>query len=509
MSNEQTKIIAKNTIFLYTRSILVLIITIYTSRVVLKELGIDNYGIYNVVGGFVSMFSLLSASLVNASQRFMSYELGCSSSNISRLFSNIFTIHLLLAVILYIIFESLGLWFLNNYLNIPSDRLSAANWVFQFSVLSFCLSILTIPFSAAIISYEKMNIFAYIGLFEVLAKLGVAFLIGVIDYDALISYSVLNTSIVFILFVCYFFIIKYYFSSCKVKILFDRNIFIRIFNFSGWNFIGSTAGILSTQGINMLTNIFFGVAINAARGVSEQVNNALNSFVTNFMTAMNPQITKAYARDDYAYMNNLMIRGAKYAALLFWTLSATFYIEADFILKLWLVEVPPYASFFLKLTIIYTIFQSLSYSLYTGVLATGNIKLYQIIMALITLLAFIMSYSFFRLGYGPEYGYYSMIISVVLCVFGRLLLLKKILPFFNSKEYIRKTLIPVLVIVLISIFIEYSINKLIGSGIYSVIVNSLVSIILIPVLSYILALDNKEQAFINSKINSILNGFRL
>jgi len=502
----RNKRIAINTLFLYIRSIVVMAVSIYTSRVVLHALGIDDYGINNVVGGFVGMFAVLSSAMVHSSQRFISYEMGKDNPQLKKVFCVTLSIHFLLVIALIIVFETFGLWFLNNYLNISPDRMRAANWVFQFSIVTFCLGILNTPFNASIISHEKMSAFAYISIFEAFAKLGIVYLLYVSSADKLILYSFLLMMVSATLLCIYIIYCRKHFEECKYQFMYDKSLFKSLLSFSGWNFLGSTAGILVTQGVNILTNIFFGVALNAARGIVEQANSAMNQFVSNFTTALNPQITQSHAAKDYGRMNMLMMRGSKYSALLFWCMGVILFMQPDFVLDLWLVEVPPYAPTFLRLAIIYSCFQALSNPLYIGMLATGNIKKYQIVMSLLYVSSFIACYILFSLGFGPEYGYITTISAIVFAVFVRSFLLQKMIPGFTVREYLKTVLFKFAPTFFISIiadmFIVHFLELRPWIEFICVLFVSLLSII---ISSYFISFDQRERQMVKSYILKILN----
>ena len=495
------KRIAKNTLFLYLRSIIVMSISVFTSRVVLQTLGVDDYGIYNVVGGFVAMFSILSSSLVNASQRFISFEMGKDNPQMGRLFCGTVSIHLLLALCVFLVFESFGIWFLNTQLNIASDRLTAANWVFQCSVLTFCVNLISVPYNASIIAHERMGVFAYISIYEALAKLGIVYLLWLSYYDRLVIYALLMLAVSISLRLIYGMYCKKKFEECRFHFVIDRPLFKKMLSFSGWNFIGSAAGILSIQGINILINVFFGVALNAARGIAEQVNTAINQFVSNFMTAMNPQITKSFAAGKYEYMNKLMFNGAKYATIMFWFLSLPVFIKAEYILDLWLVVVPPYAAVFLRLTIVYSLFQSLSNTLYIGMLATGNIKKYQIVMGSLYAGTLPLCYFFFKIGLGPEWGYVSSIIILFLGMFVRLFLLQQMIPFFSFTSFLKGTVLKVLYVIFVSFVIVKFVSMIqVESSIMSLVFTVFISAVVIPLSAYMLALEGVERDMIKVRI---------
>lgn len=505
-SVSNNKRIAINTLFLYIRSIIVMAVSIYTSRIVLHALGVDDYGINNVVGGFVGMFAVLSSAMVNASQRFISYELGKENPQLKKVFCSTLTIHFILVLVLLVVFESFGLWFLNTHLNISPDRMMAANWVFQFSVITFCLSILNTPFNASIIAHEKMSAFAYISIFEAFAKLGIVYLLYISNADKLILYSFLLMVISAMLLCIYMLYCRRHFEECKYKFMYDKSLLKSLLSFSGWNFLGSTAGILVTQGVNILTNIFFGVALNAARGIVEQANSAINQFVSNFTTALNPQITQSHASKDFERMNMLMMRGSKYSALLFWFMGIILFMQPDFVLNLWLVEVPPYAPIFLRLTIIYSCFQALSNPLYIGMLATGNIKTYQIVMSLLYAGSFVACYILFKIGFGPEYGYISTIAAVLLAVFVRLHLLQTMIDGFSASDYFKCVILKFAPVFALSILSDYLVISFVNTKPWIEFILVLaVSAITISVGAFFLSLDNKEKSIVNRFILKVLH----
>lgn len=484
-------------------------ISVFTSRIVLQALGINDYGLYNIVGGFVGMFSVISSSLVSASQRFISFELGKTNPEQNKVFCGIVSVHVLLAIVLLALFETFGLWFLNTKLNIASERMTAANWVYQCSIITFCVNLLSVPYNATIIAHEKMNAFAYIGIFEAIAKLGIAYMIWVSYSDKLIFYAILMLLVSVTIRLIYSIYCKRNFAECKFKIMLNKSFVYSFLNFIGWNFIGSTAGILVTQGVNVLINLFFGVALNAARSIVEQANNAINQFVTNFMTAMNPQITNSCASKNYEYMNSLMEKGAKYAAILLWFLSLPVFSETEFILNLWLVEVPSYAPIFLRLAIIFSVFQSLSNTLYIGMLATGHIKKYQIIMGIIYISSFVLCYVLFALGYGPEWGYISTIIALLVGSFARLLLLKQIIEGFSIRNFIKNAIMKSLFVIIITSFLIFTIKHFWFNGSYFSSISTIcLSILLVPLIACLLAIDKNERRFLLEQLKNIFTKYK-
>ena len=496
------KRVAKNTIYLYFRTLFVMGVSIFTSRIILDALGIENYGIYNVVGGFVSMFSVLSGTLTAASQRFIAYELGKEKPNIKNIFSTTLNIHIILTFITIVLFESFGLWFLNYKMNISPERITAANWVFQCSVATFCINLISIPYNAAIIAYEKMSAFAYISIFEVSAKLATAYLLYIIKYDSLITYSIFMLSIAICLRVIYGWYCYIHFTDCKYSLSLNRKTFQDMLKFSGWNFIGSTASVMNGQGINLLTNIFFSVKLNAARGIASQIDYAINTFVMNFTMALNPQITKSYAAKDFSNVNKMIILGSKYSFFLFWVICLPVLFNTEYILSVWLNEIPEYTSLFIKYAIIYSLCQSLSQCLYITMLATGQIKKYQIIVGSLSLLAFPIAFIFFRIGLPCEYGYISMIICSIACFIVRLYLLQSMITDFSVSKFLLKVMLPILnstipTILTIGLIITY--NKF-DTSMFTFCIETIFCLTISIFFIYIFGLSQSERIYITNLV---------
>ena len=488
------KTIAKNTLFLYFRTIIIMAVSLYTSRVVLEALGVDDYGIYNVVGGFVTMFTAISGTMTAASQRFMAYELGKPRPNIKKVFSTTLSIHIILSIMIFIILESLGVWFLNNMMNISSERMEAANWVLQCSILTFCVNIISIPYNAAIIAYEKMSAFAYIGILEATLKLAVAFTLSRMAFDALIVYAVL----MLIVAICMRFIYSGYciskFRDCRFSLFVNKETFREILSFSGWNFIGQTAAVMNNQAINVLTNLFFGVTLNAARGIASQVDATINTFVQNFTMALTPQITKAYAAGNYDSLNKLIIYGSKYCFFLFGIICVPVFLNIEYMLSVWLVEVPDFVPTFVRLAFLYSLCQCLSQCLYSAMLATGRIKKYQIIVGGLSIMAFPLSYTFFKLGLPAEYGYVAIIVSSLMCFAARLWLLKDMIQGFSTSQFLSKALLPIIQsatpTVAVIALLYYLVND---TTFYSFMGETILCIILTSLSIYIFGLSDKER----------------
>lgn len=318
-TSANNKRIAKNTLFLYFRMLFLMSISLYTSRVILDALGVEDYGIYNVVGGFVSMFALISAALTSACSRFLNFELGKGDLERQNIvFSTAVTIQWGLAIIVAVLSEVIGIWYVNNIMVLPPERLTAANWCFQFSIFNFCMNLITVPYNASIIAHEKMRTFAYIGLIQGFAQLGISFLVFFEPFDRLVFYALLLMILQFVIRYTYQVYCRKHFKECRFRFVLDKPLLRHMFSYSLWHLIGNGAAVLKNHGVNLVLNFFFGPTVNAAKGIANQVDHAVGQFVGNFMMAMNPQITKSYAKEDYSYMFSLVNKGARFSSIFYY-----------------------------------------------------------------------------------------------------------------------------------------------------------------------------------------------
>lgn len=501
-SNSNSRI-AKNTLLLYIRMFFIMGISLYTSRVILNTLGVEDYGINNVVGGIVTMFSVLSGSLSASISRFITFELGKGNLQcLKTVFSTGVNIQLGMSLLVVILAEAVGIWFLNTKMNIPVERLNAANWVFQCAILTFVLNLLSVPYNAAIIAHEKMSAFAYISVVEVTLKLIIVYMLTISPFDRLKTYAVLLLLVGAIIRFVYGYYCKRHFEECTYHFVFDKPVLKEMTGFAGWNFLGNGAYMLNTQGVNILMNLYFGVAVNAARGIATQVDAALKQFVNNFTTAVNPQITKSYAQGDLDYMHKLVCRSAKFSAFLMLFFAIPILLETQSILTIWLKTVPEYAAIFLQLIIISSFVDTvLANSLVTSMFATGNIKRYQIIVTTIGCLVFPFSWIAFQLGFQPEIAYvlYFIIYTVLLGV--RLYLLKDMVK-LPVMMYVREVLYRVLPVMIICFIIPMMIRFSMQEGWMRLILLCLVSTIVTAVVEYSIGLTKNERKFIVGKINN-------
>lgn len=502
-TSENNKRIAKNTLLLYFRMLLLMVVSLYTSRVVLNALGVEDFGIYNVGGGVVAMFSVISGSLSAAISRFITFELGRGDgAGLKKTFSAALTIQLMLSLVIVVLIETVGVWFLNAKMTIPADRLAAANWVLQFSIVTFVINLISVPYNATIIAHERMSAFAYISIFEAAGKLAIAFLITVSPIDRLVLYAILMCVIAVSVRLMYGYYCKKHFTECVYSFHWDKNLLKRMFGFAGWQFFGSGSYILMTQGVNILLNIFYGPVVNAARGIAVQVDGVVQQFVNNFTTAINPQITKSYAANDNEYMFKLIYSGAKYSFFLVLLMSVPIILETETILYLWLKNVPEHTVIFLRLILAIELLYVLSNTMMTAMLATGRIKKYQIIVGGTGMLVFPLSWIFFKFGFAPEVAFVIQFIIFVVQLIYRLFLLHSMIG-MPVKDFIHKVIIRAMVVSFISFLIPSIIHCFIDfDGIFKLILVVIISLLSTIVTIYYAGLTDNEKNFVYKAIKS-------
>lgn len=497
--------IARNTLMLYFRMLLVMGITLYTSRVVLAQLGVGDYGVYNVVGGIVVMFSFLNGAMSQSTQRFFAYEIGRGNlAELSKAFKTALTIHLIIASIIFVLAETIGLWFLNNVMTIPIDKMIAANWVFQCSIIAYIVSIIQVPYNAAIISREYMHFYAYMGIFEVFAKLGIAYSLALCSVGKLQLYSFLVLLVTVIIFIIYKQFCRNLFKECVFGWLYEKDKFKEMATYAGWSTLGSLAWVGKSQGLNILLNIFFGPIINAAYGVANQVNAAVNSFVQNFSTAVSPQIVKSYSSGNYGHMSQLITYGAKFSFLLLLLLSFPILLTINEILNLWLVEVPEYTPIFTRLVIVNSLIESISYSMGTGIQATGRIKWYQILVGGTILCNIPVSLILLKLGYAPYIVFCVSIMLSLITISERLVLMRMNIPGFSIRRFFCVVLLPLSVLFIICMGLFYVSIKYDCMAIVGFVPTLVISVLLIASLEWLIGLNKVERKKICDSIKSKL-----
>ena len=508
MSNENTannKRIAKNTLILYIRMVFLMIVNLYTSRVILQALGIEDYGVYNAVGGFIYMFSMISGSLSVAISRFLTFSLGEGNTDkIKRVFCTSVIIQLVLGLFIIILVETIGVLFLNVKMTIPDDRYLAANWVLQFSLITFLFNLLSVPYNAALIAHERMGAFAYIGIFEGLANLGVAFLVMTSPYDSLITYALLMCVVAVVTRTIYSIYCKRNFDECSFKWNLDKELLKEMFGFAGWNFIGNVSGILRSQGLNLLFNVYNGPIVNAARGLAVQVETAVTKFSGSFYTAVQPQITKSYASNRREEASSLVCKSSRLAFFLLLILCLPILFETDFILNLWLSEVPDHTSTLVQLTLVAALLESFSQPLIQLMLATGKIKKYQIFVGSINILNFPLAWLILYLGCEPEVAQASIILFSLLTLAVRLVMLKGMVN-FPSREFLLYSVLRCLLIFAASCIIPFFLCFYLKDGLNRFVLLLITSEITATFIIIYFGINKSEREFFFSKIRTILN----
>lgn len=502
--SENNKRLAKNTLLLYARMLLTVGISFYSTRLILANLGVDNYGIYNVIGGFVSMFYMVTSTMTQAVGRFLTFELGAGNEKkLQQTFSTSVNILLLFALVVVVLAETVGLWFVNCKLNISTERMSAANWIYQFSVLSFIFEMISVPYSASVISHEKMGTFAFVTILKVILTLGIAFLLSVSPMDKLVFYGLLVLFVSILIQLMYWIYCKKNFSECRYSFHIDKTIFRNMFGFAGWNFLTTCASMLSSQGVNIILNIYFGTVINAAKGVAAQVNGTVGAFSKNFMTALNPQITKSYAANEIEYTKNLVCKGSKFSYVLFFFIALPCILEANFLLSKWLKEVPPYAGIFVQLSLLYTLFEVLLNSSETLNRATGQIRNFQILVSITQFLILLISYIVINLTENPIW---TMAVTNILYlfIFVPRIIINKSFVGITFSYYFKNVLFGILVMSIFSALISYVPIYYMYNGWPRLIIVFVVSTISIIVFSFLFVLTRGEKSkilgFIKNKI---------
>lgn len=497
------RLIAKNATMLYIRMFFTMAISFYTSRIVLQALGVSDYGIYNVVGGVTAFVSFFTASLNGATSRFLTYALGKNDvENLKLTFSTAAWVHICMAGFFVLLAETIGLWFVNTQLIIPEDRMVAANWVYQASVVSVLTSITQTPYSASITSHERMSAFAYIAIISALLKLGIAVVVLIYDEDHLILYSIL----LLLLSICFRIYYRYYcvkhFEECHITTGFDRALFKEMLLFSGWNFLGTTMLTFKHQGLNILMNRFFGTLLNAASGIALQVQGLLYAFTSNISSAFNPQIIKSYAASNYGRVNELIGLGTKFTALVTCLTTIPFIFNMDYLLGLWLGEFPQSATFICQALLFANIFNSFNSFIGTAIIATGKIKYKNIIMSCIYLLFLFGAYFLMKFAHSYIGAYICDVLTIPIATLVCMVLLKKVMPAFSARMFLKKTYFPMILVFVASMTIAALISSNISSPWLSLIVIFLVCDSFVLISTYFFVLDQYARDLIKKYVKS-------
>lgn len=495
--------IAKNTLLLYIRMLFTIVVSLYTSRVILQTLGVVDYGIYNVVGGIAVLFSFITASMSQAIQRFITFELGKGSvCNIKKIFSVGIEMQVVISLAIMLLVEVVGLWMISYKLQIPADRIPAAYWILQFTILTIPITLLSSPYHALIIAYEKMQAFAYISIFEVTTKLAIAYALLAISFDHLILYGFLYMVVMLLVQVCYVTYCKRKIPEVSFKYTKDWTIIEKIVSFAGWNMYGALAYVGFTQGLNILLNMFFNPAINAARGIAVQVQSIIYGFVVNFQTAINPQITKTCAANEISIMHSLIFRSAKFSLILIALMSIPVLIEAPYILELWLKDVPESTSTFVRIIILTSWIAAIENPITYAVQASGEIKKYQIVVSTIRLSILPISYTFLAMGF-PAFIVFIVHFFVDFSVIGvRLRLLQPIID-FPIWKFLKEAVGRDLIVIFISMLLLYPLYKYLESSLVRFLCIIIAEFVCISTLSYFISLNQVEKNFVNALVKKV------
>lgn len=501
-SNNQR--IAKNTLLLYFRMLFMMAVSLYTSRVVLAALGVEDFGIYNVVGGIITLFSFLNGAMSSSTQRYITFELGRRDmSRLQSVFQTSVNIHLLVAFFILLLGETVGLWFFYEKMVIPTLRMAAAFWVYQFSILTMMVMVVSVPYNAVIVAHERMSAFAYISVFEALSKLGIVYLLYVTKSDRLIVYAALLCLMQLLVRVVYGCYCRRHFEEVRCRWGWNGELFKEMSCFGGWNLWGGFAAVLFSQGLNILLNLFFGPAVNAARGIAVQVQGAVNQFSINFQTAINPQITKSYAVGDYAYMHSLIFRSSRFTFLLLATISLPVLLETEMILQLWLETVPAYTVIFVRLILGITIIDAMAGSLMVAAQATGRVRIYQSVVGGILLFIVPLSYIVLKLGASP---WSVFVVHFCVCMFAFAVRLFIIRPMIHLSlhDYLVQVLLRCLVVLVMAVPLPLFLHLFFPATYMYGIMVCLSGGVMMVLSSYIIGLTMDERKFVKDRIRSFL-----
>ena len=496
------KRIAKNTLFLYIRMLFLTVIGLFTSRIILNVLGIEDYGVYNAVAGFVSMFTFLTASLSNAISRYLNVTIGNSNDELLKdIFPTSMNIQIIMSIIMAIIIDLVGVWFLNSHMNIPEERIEIANAIFHISIISFVISLISVPYNAAVIAHEHMNFFAYMGIFDGILKLVSAFLLYIAPIDRLLTYSFLLCLIPMLDLFIYIVYCRRHFAECHYRLIFKSNLFREMFSFAGWNFLGSSSAILNNYGVNLIINIFFGVTVNAARGVANQVDGVIRQFITSFTIAINPQIMKSFASGNNDYMNRLIRSGAKYSTFLVLLFAIPFWYEADAILYIWLGNYPEYAPIFVRLTLLGIIIDLSGNSLANAVWATGKVKKYYLVIGPIGLFAIPLTYLFFKIGCPPYMAYVSYIITYSIIQISRIFIAKGYIA-LEIKQYLNEVYFRPIIVSILPLIANTILFMTLNPGLQRFIFSIISSFFWLIISIWLFGLSNAERSTIKDYVKT-------
>ena len=492
-----TKRIAKNTVVLYIRMVVVMLITLYTSRIVLKALGVDDFGLYGVIGGVVGLFAFLKTSMGKATQRFLNYEMVTEGGDLKTVFRTSLTIHFVIAIVLLILAETVGLWFLNARINIPEGRELAANIIYQTTIVSLCVAMIEIPFSADIIAHEKMTFFAVVSVLDAVLKLLFAFIILKNGGDRLIVYGCLMMVVSLINLFLYYLYCKKKFYEISLRPCFDKQRFKDIFSFVGWTLVGQLAVVGCNQGNNILVNMFHSVAANAAFSVGHQMSHAITNLSGNFQTAFNPQITKSYAEGDYNYLRFLVYTTSKISYCLLFVAALPVAFNINFVLDIWLDKVPDLSNVFCVLCMANAIINALSAPLNFSVLASGRIKWFQIVTFIVYFSDLVILYFLFKMGLPPATAMWVKVGIMVAILFVRLFFAHREVECVDFLSYFKQVLVPLTLMSVGSIAVAFVLHPFFKNLELRILFTSVIILVNIVLIWFVALNKNQRKSLIN------------
>lgn len=497
------KTIAKNTLFMYFRMFLIMVVGIYTSRVVFATLGIEDYGLYNVIGGIIAMFGFLNSAMGNTTSRFITFHLEKRDLNKQvSVFSTAVEIHFIIALIILILGETVGLWYLYNKLVIPEGRFTAAFWLYQLSIASTIISIVSVPYNAAIIAHEKMSVFAYISIMDAVLKLIIVYFLAIAPFDKLIFYGSLIFLIQILDRIVYGIYCGRHFPETKLKLSWEKDLFKEIFSYAGWNMMGGFAYVFFTQGINLLLNLFCGTAVNAARGIAVQVESIVKQFASNVQTAINPQIIKSYAQNNLERMHSLVCASSRYCFFLLFIITLPIMLEIKYLLHLWLGDYPDHTVNFVRIILANVILDTLVNPLWTANAATGKVKIYQITVNSISLLFIPIAFLVIKYSNVPESLFLCTVISTIVCTIARLFIVMKQIS-LNFKYYFINVLFKISSVTLIASIIPVAVHSFTHKNLVGFILVGICSVFSAGITIYSIGLTSEEKVMLTKKSRNI------
>lgn len=504
-TSANNKRIAKNTLLLYGRMFLIMAVLLFTSRIVLNTLGFVDYGIYSVVGSVVTMFAFINGALITSTQRYLTFDIGKGDyEHLRKVFTTSLYVHGIISLVIVILAETVGLWFVYNKMVIPDERMTAALWVYQLSIVTMVIQVMSTPYNSIIIAHERMGFFAIISVLETVLKLLIVYVLLVWSGDKLIFYAILVALVQMMIILIYIGYCKRNFEESILIKGVDRGLLTEMTKFAGWNIWGNLAATLFGTGLNLLLNVFFGPIVNAARGIAVQVESAVAQFSTNFLMAVNPQITKLYAQNNLEEMHRLLFRSSKFACFLLLLFTIPLVMETEAILTLWLKIVPEYTVPFIRILLCIVIVDSMARPLMTAAAATGDVKKYQSVIGGILLSIVPIAYVVLKLGGAPTSVYIVHLCICVIAFFTRLLIIRPMIK-LSIRSFTSAVILPCVIVSLVAYILSRLVKELLPDSLIGVLLVCFISAVIVALLAYLIGLTKGERLFVNTKLVEVRN----